>query len=43
MWRVLVIIARGQPEQRVTWTCFYGGVGRVEVLFDRRQGPPRPR
>ena len=42
MWEWLVIISRDQPEQWVTWTCFYGGAGRVEVRFDRRQGPPGP-
>jgi len=40
MGRWLVIISRDQPEQWVTWSCFYGGTGRVEVLLDRRQGPP---
>ena len=41
MGRWLVIIARDQPEQWVTWTCFYGGAGQVKVLWDRRQGPPQ--
>jgi hypothetical protein len=41
MGQWLVIISRDQPEQWVTWTCFYGGAGRVEVAFDRRQVPPR--
>ena len=40
MGQWLVIISRDQPEQWVTWTCFYGGAGRVEVPWDRRQGPP---
>jgi hypothetical protein len=40
MWRWLVIISRDRPEQWVTWACFCGGAGRVEVLFDRREGPP---
>jgi hypothetical protein len=40
MWEWLVIISRDQPEQWVSWTCFYGDAGRVEVLFDRRQRPP---
>ena len=39
MGQWLVIIARDRPEQWVTWTCFYGGGGNVEVLWDRRQGP----
>ena len=38
MWRWLVIIARDRPELWVTWAAFYGGAGRIEILFDRRQG-----
>ena len=43
MWRWLVIIARDRPELWVTWVSFYGAPGKVEVLFDRRQGQPWPR
>jgi len=39
MWRWLVIISRDRPELWLTWASFYGGAARVEVLFDRRQGP----
>ena len=42
MRRWLVIIARDRPEFWVTWASFYGGAGKVEVLFDRRQGQPWP-
>ena len=39
MWR-LVIIARDRPELWVSWASFYSGAATVEVLLDRRQGPP---
>jgi len=42
MWRWLVIIARDRPELWMSWASFYGHAGKVDVLFDRRQGPPSP-
>ncbi len=42
MRRWLVIIARDRPELWVTWASFYGGAGKVDVLFDRRCGLPWP-
>ena len=40
MWRWVVIIARDRPELWMSWASFYGHTGKVDVLFDRRQGPP---
>ena len=41
MRRWLVIIARERLDLWVTWGCFYGGAERIDILFDRRHGPPR--
>ena len=42
MSRWLVISSGDRPELWVTWASFYGGAGKIEVLFDRRQGQTWP-
>jgi len=38
MLQWLVIIARDRPELWATWTAFFGGAERFEIILDRRQG-----
>jgi hypothetical protein len=40
MLQWLVIIARDRPELWATWTAFFGGAERFEIILDRRQGQP---
>lgn len=40
--RVLIIVARHQPELWQALTCRFAGNAEVRVLFDRRQGERRP-